>query len=98
MSSFRKASSSHPLPGLAGGGGCVVNDQPVAGFGFTRTTRLQMAALAAILLATMAFLGFAAEVMAALLAALLLGVAVDAATSIIRGGGALHRMPGRDAG
>lgn len=79
----RKPSSSYPLPGLAGAsGGCVVDTDAQSGFGFSRRRiRWQLAALAAILLITMAVLGFVVEVAAALLAALLVAVVVDVLTA-----------------
>lgn len=100
MSWPHESSSPYPISGLlsmSGGDGRVVGaHQRPAGFGFTRAVRWQLAALAAILLATMAFLGFAAEVMGPLLITLLTGVAVDAA-AVACGGGAQRVASDRDA-
>ncbi|MFJ1588383.1 hypothetical protein ACIOC1_34295 [Streptomyces sp. NPDC088197] len=98
----RQSTSSYPLPvpaSTSAGGGCVIDaNTPRPGFGFTRrAVRWQLAALTVILLATMVVLGFAVEVTAALLAAVLAGVAIDAITGAAGSRTARRAAPGRSA-
>jgi hypothetical protein len=64
--------------------------KPSPGFGFSLAARRQLAALAAILLLTMAVLGYAVDVVAALLAALAASLVIDMLT------GTAPRQAGRE--